>query len=94
MTQKFSAIPTLPEERIAIIRKQLLFYLIERGAPPDYSMRAADIEKDLELTRDELRAVHIAILNEGLVAERARTGFIGLSEKGQITVQAIKDGDE
>ncbi|WP_020175534.1 hypothetical protein [Methyloferula stellata] len=92
-TQKYSAIPTLAEERMQVLRRQLLLYLYEKGAPPDHAMASASIEKDLEFTRDELRAVHMAILNEGLVAERARFGFIGLSQRGRIEAQALKDGD-
>jgi hypothetical protein len=54
-------------------------------------MPAASIEADLKFTRDEIRAVHMAILTEGLVAERARSGFIGLSQRGRIEAQALKD---
>jgi len=91
--QKFSAIPTVAADRLQELRQLLLLYLYERGAPPDYAMRAAAIETDLNITRDEMRAVHMAILTEGLVAERARSGFIGLSQRGRIEAQALKDGD-
>jgi hypothetical protein len=93
MSQKFSAIPTIPEDRMQMLRKQLLLYLYEKGTPPDHAMSAASIEKELEFTRDEIRAVHMAILTEGLVAERARSGFIGLSQRGRIEAQSLKDGD-
>ncbi len=91
--QKYSAIPTLTADRLEVLRKQLLIYLYEKGTAPDYAMRAAAIETDLGFSRDEIRAVHFAILNEGLVAERARSGFIGLSQRGRIEAQALKDGD-
>ena len=94
MSQKFSAIPTLVPERLELLRKQLLLYLYEKGTPPDHAMQAAAIERDLQFTRDEIRAVHMAILNEGLVAERARSGFIGLSQRGRIEAQSLKDGDD
>ncbi len=93
MSQKFSAIPTIPADRMQVLRSQLLIYLYEKGTPPDHAMSAASIEKDLEFTRDEIRAVHMAILTEGLVAERARSGFIGLSQRGRIEAQSLKDGD-
>jgi hypothetical protein len=91
--QKYSAIPTIPEERMQTLRKQLLLYLFEKGTAPDHAMPSASIEKELEFTRDELRAVHMLILTEGLVAERARFGFIGLSQRGRIEALALKEGD-
>jgi hypothetical protein len=91
--QKFSAIPTIGAERLQELRQQLLLYLYEKGTPPDHAMRATSIETDLNITRDEMRAVHMSILTEGLVAERARSGFIGLSQRGRIEAQALKDGD-
>jgi len=94
MTQKYSAIPKIDEDRLAAVRRAILLYLIEKGSPPDYAQPAAAIERDLSLTRDELRAAHMAILHEGLVAERARSGHIGLSTRGQIEANAIKDGDD
>jgi hypothetical protein len=91
--QKYSAIPVVASDRLETLRKQLLLYLYEKGTPPDHAMSAAAIETDLQFTRDEIRAVHMAILTEGLVAERARSGFIGLSQRGRIEAQALKDGD-
>jgi len=94
MTQKFSAIPTIDEDRLAIVRRAILLFLIEKGSPPDYAQPAATLERELSLTRDELRAAHMAILHEGLVAERARSGHIGLSGRGQIIANAIKNGED
>ncbi len=91
--QKYSAIPVVAADRLQDLRKQLLLYLYERGTAPDHAMPAAAIEADLKFTRDEIRAVHMAILTEGLVAERARSGFIGLSQRGRIEAQSLKDGD-
>jgi hypothetical protein len=36
-----------------------------------------------------MRAVHMAILTQGFVAERARMGHIGLSGPGQIAAKAL-----
>lgn len=80
----FSAIPEIPQDRMAALREKLLKFLIRTGAPPDYSVQAARIEQELGMSRDEMRAVHMKILTEGLVAERARMGHIGLSERGQL----------
>ncbi len=92
--QKYSAIPTIPEDRMQVLRKQLLLYLFEKGTPPDHAMASASIEQELGFSRDELRAVHMLILTEGLVAERARFGFIGLSQRGRIEAQAVKNGED
>jgi len=86
-----SAIPALPPERLEELRLKILPYLYRTGAPPDHSVQAAKIEQDLEMTRDEIRAVHHHILLLGYVAERARSGFIGLSGKGQRAARQIID---
>jgi len=91
--QKGSAIPQLPAERLEELRVLLLDYLYKTGSPPDYAVQAARIESELGLTRDEIRAGHNHILELGYVAERARTGFIGLSELGQIRAKGLKDLD-
>jgi hypothetical protein len=91
--QKGSAIPQLPTERLEELRLVLLDYLYKAGSPPDYSVKAVQIEVDLGLSRDEIRAGHNYILELGLVAERARMGHIGLSELGQIMAQRLKDPD-
>lgn len=85
----FSAIPELAPDRMAILRAQLLKFLIGSGVPPDYSLQALQIEQELGLSRDEMRAVHMKILTEGLIAERARMGHIGLSERGQIIARGL-----
>ncbi len=87
----FSAIPDIASERMALLREQLLKFLIGNGAPPDYSVQAAKIEQELSMSREEMRAVHMKILTEGLVAERARMGHIGLSERGQFVARQIVD---
>jgi hypothetical protein len=79
----FSAIPVIDPERMASLREQMLKFLVTTGAPPDYAVQAMKIEQALGMSRDEMRAVHMKILTEGLVAERARMGHIGLSERGQ-----------
>lgn len=84
-----SAIPQLPPERLEELRGALLGYLYKTGSPPDYSVPAAKIEADLGFSRDEMRAVHNYILNQGLVAERARMGHIGLSTPGQIAAKNL-----
>jgi hypothetical protein len=88
-----SAIPQLPPERLETLRAELLQYLYKTGAPPDYSVPAAKIETELGLTRDEMRAVHNHILVQGLVAERARMGHIGLSTPGQIAAKGLIEPD-
>ncbi len=88
-----SAIPQLAPERLETLRAQMLQYIYTTGAPPDYSVPAAKIETELGLTRDEIRAAHNHILVEGLVAERARMGHIGLSEKGQFTAKMLAEPD-
>lgn len=92
-TPAASAIPQLPPERLAELRAQLLNYLYTAGSPPDYAVHAARIETELGLTRDEIRAVHHHILVQGLVAERARMGHIGLSVAGQIAAKFINEPD-
>lgn len=87
----FSAIPDIPSERMASLREQMLKFLIGMGAPPDYALQAARIEQALGMSRDEMRAVHMKILTEGLVAERARMGHIGLSERGQFVARQLVD---
>ncbi len=91
--QKGSLIPQLPAERLEELRVLLLDYLYKTGSPPDFTVQAARIEAELGLTRDEIRAGHNHILELGFVAERARTGFIGLSELGQIMAKRLKDPD-
>jgi hypothetical protein len=88
-----SAIPQLAPERLETLRAQLLQYLYKTGAPPDHSVPAAKIEAELGLTRDEIRAVHNYILLQGLVAERARMGHIGLSTPGQIAAKNLIEPD-
>ncbi|WOJ89767.1 hypothetical protein RZS28_00165 [Methylocapsa polymorpha] len=88
-----SAIPQLPPERLETLRAELLQYLYKTGAAPDYSVPAARIEAELGLTRDEIRAVHNYILMQGLVAERARLGHIGLSTPGQIAAKGLIEPD-
>ncbi|WP_026605957.1 hypothetical protein [Methylocapsa acidiphila] len=88
-----SAIPQLSPERLEALRAELLQYLFKTGAPPDHSVPAAKIEAELGLTRDEIRAVHNYILTQGLVAERARMGHIGLSTPGLIAAKALIDPD-
>ncbi|WP_036257249.1 hypothetical protein [Methylocapsa aurea] len=88
-----SAIPQLPPERLEELRAQLLQYLYATGAPPDHSVPAARIEAELGLTRDEMRAVHNHILLQGLVAERARMGHIGLSTPGKIAAKQLIEPD-
>lgn len=87
----FSAIPDIPPERMASLREHLLTFLIGTGTPPDYAVQAAKIEQELGMSRDEMRAVHMKILTEGLVAERARMGHIGLSERGQFVARQLVD---
>ncbi len=87
----FSAIPDITPERMASLRERLLKFLIGTGAPPDYAVQAAKIEQELGMSRDEMRAVHMKILTEGLVAERARMGHIGLSERGQFVARQLVD---
>ena len=87
----FSAIPTIDSDRMASLREQLLKFLIGTGTPPDYTVQAAKIEQELGMSRDEMRAVHMKILTEGLVAERARMGHIGLSERGQFVARQLTD---
>lgn len=84
-----SAIPVLPPERLETLRAQILQYLYTTGAPPDYSVAASRIETELGMTRDEIRAVHNHILLQGLVAERARMGHIGLSGPGQLAAKML-----
>ncbi len=91
--QKGSAIPQLPAERLEELRVLFLDYLYRTGSPPDYAVKAVQIEADLGLTRDEMRAGHNHILELGYVAERARMGHIGLSELGQIRAKGLKDPD-
>jgi hypothetical protein len=91
--QKASAIPQLPPERLEELRVLLLDYLYRTGAPPDYAVRAVQIETDLGLSRDEMRAGHNHILELGYVAERARMGHIGLSELGQIRAKGLNEPD-
>lgn len=85
----FSAIPDIAPERMAALREQLLKFLLGSGAPPDFSIQAAKIEQELGMSRDEMRAVHMKILTEGLVAERSRMGHIGLSERGQLIARQL-----
>jgi hypothetical protein len=85
----FSAIPDISPDRMASLREQLLKFLLGNGGPPDYTIQAAKIEQELGMSRDEMRAVHMKILTEGLVAERARMGHIGLSERGQFVARAL-----
>jgi hypothetical protein len=87
----FSAIPVIGEERMAVLRDHILKFLIGTGAPPDYAVQAARIEQELGMSRDEMRAVHMKILTEGLVAERARMGHIGLSERGQFVARQLSE---
>lgn len=87
----FSAIPDIAPDRMAALREQLLKFLIGSGAPPDYSIQALKIEQELGMSREEMRAVHMKILTEGLVAERARMGHIGLSERGQFIARKLVD---
>ncbi len=87
----FSAIPEIPQDRMAALRERLLKLLIGTGAPPDYAVQAARIEQELGMSREEMRAVHMKILTEGLVAERARMGHIGLSERGQLVARQLAD---
>ena len=87
----FSAIPEISQDRMAVLRELLLKFLIATGAPPDYAVQAARIEQELGMSRDEMRAVHMKILTEGLVAERARMGHIGLSERGQFVARELVD---
>ena len=87
----FSAIPEISPERMALLREHMLKFLIGTGAPPDYAVQAAKIEQELGMSRDEMRAVHMKILTEGLVAERARMGHIGLSERGQFVARQLVD---
>lgn len=85
----FSAIPEIAPDRMAVLRAELLKYLIGSGAPPDYSLQSLQIERGLGLSRAEMRAVHMKILTEGLIAERARMGHIGLSERGQLIARGL-----
>ncbi len=85
----FSAIPEIAPDRMAILRAELLKFLIGAGAPPDYAIRSPQIEQELGLSRDEMRAVHMKILTEGLIAERARMGHIGLSQRGQVIARGL-----
>jgi hypothetical protein len=87
----FSAIPEIAPERMAILRAELLKFLIGSGAPPDYSIQSLQIEQELGLSRDEMRAVHMKILTEGLIAERARMGHIGLSERGLLIARRLTE---
>jgi len=89
----FSAIPEIAPERMAILRAELLKYLLGSGAPPDYSLQSLQIERGLGLSRDEMRAVHMKILTEGLIAERARMGHIGLSERGQLIARCLAEAE-
>ncbi|ACB94091.1 hypothetical protein [Beijerinckia indica] len=86
-----SAIPVLSPERLEELRVKIVPYLYTTGAPPDHAVQAAKIEQDLGLTRDEIRAIHHHILLLGYVAERARSGFIGLSGKGQRIARQLID---
>jgi hypothetical protein len=92
-TMALSAIPELPAERLEELRIKIVPFLYKTGLPPDHAVPAAQIEKELGLTRDEIRAIHHHILVLGYVAERARAGFIGLSPKGQRTARKLIDPD-
>ena len=85
----FATIPEMPQERLAELRARVLKLLIRLGAPPDYAVQAAEIERELGVSRDEVRAVHMKILTEGLIAGRPRMGFIGLSERGQMVARRL-----
>ena len=84
---------TLPPEKLAILRPLVLKYVYSNGTGPDLSVPVAKMEQDLGLEREEMRAVHMAILVEGLVAERARSGHIGLSQKGKFEAQDLLNED-
>jgi hypothetical protein len=88
-----SAIPELSPERMAELQEKVLLFIFQTGSPPDHAVPAAKIENELGLTRDEMRAVHHHILVKGYVAERARSGHIGLSVPGQIAARALLEGD-
>jgi hypothetical protein len=92
-TPAVSAIPELAPERLKALRAQMLNFLYTAGSPPDYAVQAARIESELGLSRDEIRAVHHHILTQGLVAERARMGHIGLSVAGQIAAKFLRESD-
>ncbi|HEY1736506.1 MAG TPA: hypothetical protein VGG12_07670 [Methylovirgula sp.] len=85
----FNTIPELPKDRLADLRARVLTLLISLGSPPNYSVEARQIERELGLSRDEVRAVHMKILTEGLIAGRASDGQIGLSERGQTVARDL-----
>jgi hypothetical protein len=89
-----SAIPVLPPERLKELQAKMLRYLIENGQPPDYAVSAAKIEQDLGITRDEIRATHNHMLYAGQIAERGRSGHIGLSGPGQLAAKMLLEPDE
>jgi DNA-binding GntR family transcriptional regulator len=85
----FATIPEMPQERLSELRARVLELMIRNGAPPDYAMPAAEIERELGVSRGELRAVHMKILTEGLIAGRPRMGVIGLSPRGQSVARRL-----
>lgn len=85
----FNAIPELPKDRLADLRARVLTLLISLGAPPNYAVQAEQIEQELGMSRDEMRAVHMKILTEGLIAGRPHAGRIGLSERGQMVARGL-----
>jgi hypothetical protein len=89
-----SAIPVLPPERLKELQTKLLVYLIQNGQPPDYAVSAAKIEQELQLTRDEIRATHNHMLYAGQIAERGRSGHIGLSGPGQLAAKLLLEPDD
>lgn len=90
----FATIPEMPPERLADLRARVLKFLIRHGAPPDYAVQAVEIERELGVSREEVRAVHMKILTEGLIAGRPRMGFIGLSERGQLAARRLVEPEQ
>ncbi len=85
----FNAIPDIPKDRLADLRVRMLTLLISLGRPPNYAVQAEQIEQRLGVSRDEVRAVHMKILTEGLIAGRPHDGQIGLSERGQLVARRL-----
>lgn len=82
--------PAIHPERLSSIRRQVLRYIYENGAgEPDWMVDDDDIQKSLNLTKEEFGAAWMVLHSQGMLPHPGVMGSTGLSRLGLAAAERL-----
>ena len=84
----------IPYDRLMELRNRVLIYVLERGAgQPKGYVPLDEMKRELDLQRDEYRAVYLNLHQAGLAHTNATNTAIYLTDAGRLEAERMKAGD-